>query len=511
MQINPSEVTKILKEQIKKFGEKAEVSEVGQVLSVGDGIARVYGLDNVQAGEMVEFSDGIKGMALNLESDNVGVVIFGDDRTIKEGDVVKRTGAIVDAPVGKKLLGRVVDALGNPIDGKGDLDKKITRKRVDVKAPGIIPRQSVNEPMQTGLKAIDSLIPIGRGQRELIIGDRQTGKTAVAIDTIINQKEINKSGEEKEKLYCIYVAIGQKRSTVAQIVKSLEDAGAMEYTTIVSATASDPAPLQFLAPYTGCTMGEYFRDNGMHALIIYDDLSKQAVAYRQMSLLLRRPPGREAYPGDVFYLHSRLLERAAKLSDEHGGGSLTALPIIETQGGDVSAFIPTNVISITDGQIFLETELFNQGIRPAINVGLSVSRVGSSAQTKAMKKVSGSMKLELAQYREMAAFAQFGSDLDASTQKLLNRGSKLTELLKQKQYSPMTVAEQVISVFCGVKGHLDDVEQKNIAEFENKIIEKCKSEKSEILDSIKSSGKLEEDMEKSLTEVITELKKNFKS
>jgi len=457
MEINPSEVTKILKEQIKKFGNKAEVTEVGQVLSVGDGIARIYGLDNVQAGEMVEFSDGSKGMALNLESENVGVVIFGDDRAVKEGDTVKRTGAIVDTPVGKELLGRVVDGLGNPIDGKGALDKGIKRSRVEVKAPGIIPRKSVSEPMQTGLKSIDSLVPIGRGQRELIIGDRQTGKTAVAVDTIINQKEINQSGDEKRKLYCIYVAVGQKRSTVAQILKTLEDAGAMEYTTIVSATASDPAPLQFLAPYTGCTMGEYFRDNGMHALIIYDDLSKQAVAYRQMSLLLRRPPGREAYPGDVFYLHSRLLERAAKLNDENGGGSLTALPIIETQAGDVSAYIPTNVISITDGQIFLETELFNQGIRPAVNVGLSVSRVGSAAQTKAMKKVAGSIKLELAQYREMAAFAQFGSDLDASTQRLLNRGSKLTELLKQKQYSPMSVAEQVISVFCGVKGYLDDI------------------------------------------------------
>ena len=431
MEINPSEVTKILKEQIKKFGDKAEVSEVGQVLSVGDGIARIYGLDNVQAGEMVEFSDGSKGMALNLESDNVGVVIFGDDRAIKEGDTVKRTGAIVDVPVGKELLGRVVDALGNPIDGKGSLDKSLKRNRVEVKAPGIIPRKSVSEPMQTGLKAIDSLIPVGRGQRELIIGDRQTGKTAVAIDTIINQKKINESDDESKKLYCIYVAVGQKRSTVAQIVKTLEDAGAMEYTTIVSATASDSAPLQFLAPYTGCTMGEYFRDNGMHALIIYDDLSKQAVAYRQMSLLLRRPPGREAYPGDVFYLHSRLLERAAKLNDESGGGSLTALPIIETQAGDVSAYIPTNVISITDGQIFLGTEIFNQGIRPAINVGLSVSRVGSAAQTKAMKKVAGSIKLELAQYREMAAFAQFGSDLDASTQQLLNRGSKLTELLSR--------------------------------------------------------------------------------
>jgi len=508
MQINPSEVTKILKEQIKKFGEKAEVSEVGQVLSVGDGIARVYGLDNVQAGEMVEFSAEIKGMALNLEKDNVGVVIFGDDRSIKEGDIVKRTKAIVDAPVGKNLLGRVVDALGNPIDGKGDLDKKISRKRVDVKAPGIIPRQSVNQPMQTGLKAIDSLIPIGRGQRELIIGDRQTGKTAVAIDTIINQKEINKSGEEKDKLYCIYVAIGQKRSTVAQIVKSLEDAGAMEYTTIVSATASDPAPLQFLAPYTGCTMGEYFRDNGMHALIIYDDLSKQAVAYRQMSLLLRRPPGREAYPGDVFYLHSRLLERAAKLNDDKGGGSLTALPIIETQAGDVSAYIPTNVISITDGQIFLETELFNQGIRPAVNVGLSVSRVGSAAQTKAMKKVAGSIKLELAQYREMAAFAQFGSDLDASTQKLLNRGSKLTELLKQDQYSPMPVAQQVIAVFSGVRGFLDDVELINIKNTEKKIYEEIKSSNPEIIDSINNTGKLEEKIEKKLTSIIEKFKKN---
>ncbi len=507
MQINPSEVTKILKEQIKKFGEKAEVSEVGQVLSVGDGIARVYGLDNVQAGEMVEFSGGIKGMALNLENDNVGVVIFGDDRSIKEGDIVKRTEAIVDTAVGKNLLGRVVDALGNPIDGKGDLDKKLERKRVDVKAPGIIPRQSVNQPMQTGLKAIDSLIPIGRGQRELIIGDRQTGKTAVAIDTIINQKEINKSAEEKDKLYCIYVAIGQKRSTVAQIVKSLEDAGAMEYTTIVSATASDPAPLQFLAPYTGCTMGEYFRDNGMHALIIYDDLSKQAVAYRQMSLLLRRPPGREAYPGDVFYLHSRLLERAAKLSDDNGGGSLTALPIIETQAGDVSAYIPTNVISITDGQIFLETELFNQGIRPAVNVGLSVSRVGSAAQTKAMKKVAGSIKLELAQYREMAAFAQFGSDLDASTQKLLNRGSKLTELLKQDQYSPMPVAQQVIAVFSGVRGFLDDVELPKIKNVEKEIYEEVQSSNPEIIESINSTGKLEPEVEKKLSSIIESFKK----
>ena len=435
MDIQPSEISKILKEEIKNFGSDSEITEVGQVLSIGDGIARIYGLDNVQAGEMVMFDDGTRGMALNLEDDNVGVVLFGSDANIKEGDTVKRTNSIVDVPVGKELLGRVVDALGNPIDGKGNIESQ-NRSRIEVKAPGIIPRKSVSEPMQTGLKAIDSLIPIGRGQRELIIGDRQTGKTAIAIDTIINQKSINESGDETKKLYCIYVGIGQKRSSIAQTVKALEDAGAMEYTTVVAATASDAAPLQFLAPYTGCSMGEYFRDNGMHALIIYDDLSKQAVAYRQMSLLLRRPPGREAFPGDVFYLHSRLLERAAKMNDENGGGSLTALPVIETQANDVSAFIPTNVISITDGQIFLETELFNQGIRPAVNVGLSVSRVGSAAQTKAMKKVAGSIKLELAQYREMAAFAQFGSDLDASTQKLLNRGSKLTELLKQNQYSP---------------------------------------------------------------------------
>jgi len=510
MQINPSEVTKILKEQIKNFGDKAEVSEIGKVLSVGDGIARVFGLDNVQAGEMVEFEDGSKGMALNLESENVGVVIFGDDRKITEGSTVKRTGAIVDAPVGKELLGRVLDGLGNPIDGKGNLSEKIERKRVEVKAPGIIPRKSVSEPMQTGLKAIDTLIPVGRGQRELIIGDRQTGKTAVAIDTIINQKAINESDDEKKKLYCIYVAIGQKRSTVAQIVKTLEDAGAMKYTTVVAATASDAAPLQFLAPYTGCTIGEYFRDNGMHALIIYDDLSKQAVAYRQMSLLLRRPPGREAYPGDVFYLHSRLLERAAKLNDANGGGSLTALPIIETQAGDVSAYIPTNVISITDGQIFLETQLFNQGIRPAVNVGLSVSRVGSAAQTKAMKKVAGSIKLELAQYREMAAFAQFGSDLDAATQKLLNRGAKLTELLKQNQYSPMTVAEQVISVFTGVRGYLDDVDLSKIKEFERGILEKIRNEKSEIISSIESAGNLEKDIEESLIQTIQDFKKSKK-
>jgi F-type H+-transporting ATPase subunit alpha len=509
MQINPAEITKLLKEQIKNFGDKTEISEVGKVLSVGDGIARIYGLDNVEAGEMVEFDDGSKGMALNLESDNVGVVIFGDDRKIKEGSTVKRTGSIVDAPVGKELLGRVVDGLGNPIDGKGNLSEKVKRKRVEVKAPGIIPRQSVSEPMQTGLKAIDTLIPVGRGQRELIIGDRQTGKTAVAIDAIINQKFINETDDESKKLYCIYVAIGHKRSTVAQIVKTLEDAGAMKYTTVVAATASDAAPLQFLAPYTGCTIGEYYRDNGMHALIIYDDLSKQAVAYRQMSLLLRRPPGREAYPGDVFYLHSRLLERAAKLSDKNGGGSLTALPIIETQAGDVSAYIPTNVISITDGQIFLETELFNQGIRPAVNVGLSVSRVGSAAQTKAMKKVAGSIKLELAQYREMAAFAQFGSDLDPSTQKLLNRGSKLTELLKQYQYSPMTVAEQVISVFTGVRGYLDDIELNKIKNFETEILDKIKNEKPEIIDSIQLSGKLEEDVENSLIQIIEEYKKKY--
>ena len=512
MDINPSEITKILKEQIKNLGDKTEVSEIGKVLSVGDGIARVYGLDNVQAGEMVEFNDGSKGMALNLESDNVGIVIFGDDKAIKEGDTVKRTGAIVDVPVGKELLGRVVDALGNPIDGKEPLKKEIQRKRVEVKAPGIIPRKSVNEPMQTGLKAIDSLIPIGRGQRELIIGDRQTGKTAVAIDTIINQKKINESNDEKKKLYCIYVAIGQKRSTVAQILKTLQDAGAMDYTIIVSATASDPAPLQFLAPYTGCAFGEFFRDNGMHALIIYDDLSKQAVAYRQMSLLLRRPPGREAYPGDVFYLHSRLLERAAKLNDENGGGSLTALPIIETQAGDVSAYIPTNVISITDGQIFLGTELFNQGIRPAVNVGLSVSRVGSAAQTKAMKKVAGSIKLELAQYREMAAFAQFGSDLDASTQKLLNRGSKLTELLKQDQYSPMTVAEQVVTIFAGVRGYLDSLDISQIRAFEKGLLELLKSEKPELLDEIQKTGKIEESTDKILTETLNNFKKkNFEN
>ena len=507
MDIQPSEISKILKEEIKNFGSDSEITEVGQVLSIGDGIARIYGLDNVQAGEMVMFDDGTRGMALNLEDDNVGVVLFGSDANIKEGDTVKRTNSIVDVPVGKELLGRVVDALGNPIDGKGNIESQ-NRSRIEVKAPGIIPRKSVSEPMQTGLKAIDSLIPIGRGQRELIIGDRQTGKTAIAIDTIINQKSINESGDETKKLYCIYVGIGQKRSSIAQTVKALEDAGAMEYTTVVAATASDAAPLQFLAPYTGCSMGEYFRDNGMHALIIYDDLSKQAVAYRQMSLLLRRPPGREAFPGDVFYLHSRLLERAAKMNDENGGGSLTALPVIETQANDVSAFIPTNVISITDGQIFLETELFNQGIRPAVNVGLSVSRVGSAAQTKAMKKVAGSIKLELAQYREMAAFAQFGSDLDASTQKLLNRGSKLTELLKQNQYSPMTIAEQVVSIFTGVNGYLDDLELNQIRDFEKDLYELIKSSHSDIIESINSSGDLNEDTSSKLTSIIEEFKKN---
>ena len=507
MDIQPSEISKILKEEIKNFGSDSEITEVGQVLSIGDGIARIYGLDNVQAGEMVMFDDGTRGMALNLEDDNVGVVLFGSDANIKEGDTVKRTNSIVDVPVGKELLGRVVDALGNPIDGKGNIESQ-NRSRIEVKAPGIIPRKSVSEPMQTGLKAIDSLIPIGRGQRELIIGDRQTGKTAIAIDTIINQKSINESGDESKKLYCIYVGIGQKRSSIAQTVKALEDAGAMEYTTVVAATASDAAPLQFLAPYTGCSMGEYFRDNGMHALIIYDDLSKQAVAYRQMSLLLRRPPGREAFPGDVFYLHSRLLERAAKMNDENGGGSLTALPVIETQANDVSAFIPTNVISITDGQIFLETELFNQGIRPAVNVGLSVSRVGSAAQTKAMKKVAGSIKLELAQYREMAAFAQFGSDLDASTQKLLNRGSKHTELLKQNQYSPMTIAEQVVSIFTGVNGYLDDLELNQIRDFEKDLFELIKSSHSDIIESINSSGDLNDDASSKLTSIIEEFKKN---
>ena len=469
MDIRASEISSILKEQIKNFGKEAEVSEIGQVLSVGDGIARVYGLDKVQAGEMVEFPGGIRGMALNLEADNVGIVIFGDDRSIKEGDTVKRTGAIVEVPVGKGLLGRVVDALGNPIDGKGPI-KADTRKRVDVKAPGIIPRKSVHEPMATGLKAIDALIPIGRGQRELIIGDRQTGKTAVALDTILNQKSLNKGNDESQKLYCVYVAVGQKRSTVAQFVKALEENGALDYSIVVAATASDPAPMQFLAPFSGCAMGEFFRDNGMHAVIIYDDLSKQAVAYRQMSLLLRRPPGREAYPGDVFYLHSRLLERAAKMGDAAGKGSLTALPVIETQANDVSAYIPTNVISITDGQIFLETDLFYQGIRPAVNVGLSVSRVGSSAQTKAMKKVAGRIKGELAQYREMAAFAQFGSDLDATTQRLLNRGARLTELLKQGQFSPLKMEEQVCVIYAGVNGYCDPMPLDKVKPFEDALL-----------------------------------------
>jgi len=497
MDIQPGEISAILKREIQNFGAEAEVSEVGQVLSVGDGIARVYGLDNVQAGEMVEFPGGIKGMALNLENDNVGVVIFGSDSTIKEGDTVKRTGAIVDVPVGKGLLGRVVDPLGTPIDGKGAVQNVAERRRVDVKAPGIIPRRSVNEPMQTGLKAIDSLIPIGRGQRELIIGDRQTGKTAVAIDTIINQKATN-SGEDKTKLFCIYVAIGQKRSTVAQIVKTLQDAGAMEYTCVVAATASEPAPLQFLAPFSGCAIGEWFRDNGMHALIIYDDLSKQAVAYRQMSLLLRRPPGREAYPGDVFYLHSRLLERAAKMNNDFGGGSLTALPIIETQANDVAAYIPTNVISITDGQIFLETDLFYQGIRPAVNVGISVSRVGSSAQIKAMKQVAGSIKLELAQYREMAAFAQFGSDLDASTQRLLARGARLTELLKQPQFSPMPVEEQVVSIYAGVRGYLDKVAVSDIGRFEAELLRSLRAKNADLLAEIRSAKQITPDTESRL-------------
>ena len=509
MDIKPAEISAILKKKVKEFGKEAEVSEIGQVLSVGDGIARIYGLDNVEAGEMVEFPGNIKGMALNLEEDNVGVVISGDDSSIKEGDTVKRTGSIVEVPVGKGLLGRVVDSLGNPIDGKGPIESS-EKRRVDVKAPGIIPRKSVSEPMQTGLKAIDSLIPIGRGQRELIIGDRQTGKTAVAIDTILNQKEINKSGDENEKLYCIYVAIGQKRSSVAQIVKTLEENGALEYSIVVAATASEPAPLQFLAPFTGCAMGEFFRDNSMHALVVYDDLSKQAVAYRQMSLLLRRPPGREAYPGDVFYLHSRLLERAAKLNDDNGGGSLTALPIIETQANDVSAYIPTNVISITDGQIFLETDLFFQGIRPAVNVGLSVSRVGSSAQTKAMKKVAGSIKGELAQYREMAAFSQFGSDLDASTQKLLARGERLTELLKQGQFSPLSSEEQVVLLYAGVNGFMDSIETNQISEFEVQLLSTIKKDYMNILDDIKSTNALNEENENLLKETLESFLENFK-
>src|ERR1700759_3560461 len=509
MDIQPAEISAILKREIQNFGAEAQVSEVGEVLSVGDGIARVHGLDNVQAGEMVEFPGGIKGMALNLESDNVGCVIFGSDSTIKEGDTVKRTGAIVDVPVGKALLGRVVDPLGNPIDGKGEIKGAAERRRVDVKAPGIIPRKSVHEPVQTGLKAIDTLIPVGRGQRELIIGDRQTGKTAVAIDTILNQKQINAGTDEGAKLYCIYVAIGQKRSTVAQIVKTLEERGALDYTIVVSATASEPAPLQFLAPFAGCAMGEWFRDNGMHAVIIYDDLSKQAVAYRQMSLLLRRPPGREAYPGDVFYLHSRLLERAAKMNDDFGAGSLTALPVIETQAGDVAAYIPTNVISITDGQIFLETELFFRGIRPAVNVGLSVSRVGSAAQVKAMKQVAGRIKLELAQYRQMAAFAQFASDLDASTQQLLARGSRLTELLKQPQYKPLPIEEQVVAIFSGVRGYLDKIDVGQVGAVEAQFISELKSKDPSIMEAIRVDGELKPDTEKKLTSFLDNFSQSF--
>jgi F-type H+/Na+-transporting ATPase subunit alpha len=508
MDIRAAEISRVIKDQIASFGTDAQVSEVGQVLSVGDGIARVHGLDNVQMSEMVEFPGGIKGMALNLETDNVGVVIFGSDASIKEGDTVRRTGTIVDVPIGKGLLGRVVDGLGNPIDGKGPLNTTL-RSRVEVKAPGIIPRKSVNEPMQTGLKALDALVPVGRGQRELIIGDRQTGKTAVALDTFINQKGVNAGTDESQKLYCIYVAIGQKRSTVAQFVRALEEQGALEYSIVVAATASDPAPLQFLAPYTGCAMGEYFRDNGMHAVIVYDDLSKQAVAYRQMSLLLRRPPGREAYPGDVFYLHSRLLERAAKLNDANGNGSLTALPIIETQAGDVSAYIPTNVISITDGQIFLETELFYQGIRPAINVGLSVSRVGSAAQTKAMKKVAGSIKLELAQYREMAAFAQFGSDLDASTQKLLARGARLTELLKQGQFQPLGFEEQAVSIFAGVKGYLDGIAREDVTRFEAAFLSEMKSKHSDVLTHIHTSKDMDDATQKKLHDILGSFVKTF--
>ena len=508
MDIRAAEISSILKKQIKDFGKDADVAEIGTVLSVGDGIARVHGLDNVQAGEMVEFPGGIKGMALNLETDNVGVVIFGADRDIKEGDMVKRTGAIVEVPVGKELLGRVVDALGNPIDGKGPLKAK-KMSRVDVKAPGIIPRKSVHEPMSTGLKAIDALIPVGRGQRELVIGDRQTGKTAIILDAILNQKPIHIAGPEKDKLYCVYVACGQKRSTVAQFVKVLEDNGALEYSIIVAATASDPAPMQYLAPFTGCTMGEYFRDNGMHALIAYDDLSKQAVAYRQMSLLLRRPPGREAYPGDVFYLHSRLLERSAKLNEANGGGSLTALPVIETQGNDVSAFIPTNVISITDGQIFLETDLFYQGIRPAVNVGLSVSRVGSSAQTKAMKQVAGKIKGELAQYREMAAFAQFGSDLDAATQKLLNRGARLTELLKQPQFSPLKMEEQVVSIYAGVNGYLDTLPVNKVRSFEDGLLRTFRDKHKDIMESIRSEKAITDAMMPKLKAGVDAFAKSF--
>jgi F-type H+-transporting ATPase subunit alpha len=509
MEIRPAEISEILKKQIAAFDTEVNVAETGQVLSVGDGIARVFGLQNVMAGEMVEFPQaGLRGMALNLETDNVGVVIFGDDRGIREGDAVQRTGSIVDVPVGMGLLGRVVDALGNPIDGKGPLTN-VTRARVEVKAPGIIPRKSVHEPMQTGLKAIDALIPVGRGQRELIIGDRQTGKTAVILDTIINQKTINAGDDEKRKLYCIYVAVGQKRSTVAQLVRTLEENGAMEYSTVVAATASDPAPMQFLAPYSGCAMGEYFRDNAKHAVIFYDDLSKQAVAYRQMSLLLRRPPGREAYPGDVFYLHSRLLERAAKMNDDMGAGSLTALPVIETQAGDVSAYIPTNVISITDGQIFLETELFFRGIRPAVNVGLSVSRVGSAAQVRAMKQVAGRIKLELAQYREMAAFAQFASDLDASTQQLLARGSRLTELLKQPQYRPLPVEEQVVAIFAGVRGYLDKIAVARVGAFEAQLVSEIKAKEPAIMDAIRVDLELKPDTEKRLVAFLDNFSRSF--
>jgi F-type H+/Na+-transporting ATPase subunit alpha len=508
MDIRAAEISSILKKQIKDFGKDAQLSEIGQVLSVGDGIARVYGLDNVQAGELVEFPGGIKGMALNLESDNVGCVLFGNDRDIKEGDTVRRTGAIVEIPVGKELLGRVVDPLGNPLDGKGPIKSK-QMSRVDVKAPGIIPRKSVNEPMATGLKAIDALIPVGRGQRELVIGDRQTGKTAIILDTILNQKPIHIAGPEKDKLYCVYVACGQKRSTVAQFVKVLEDNGAMEYSVVVAATASDPAPLQYLAPFAGCAIGEYFRDNGMHALIAYDDLSKQAVAYRQMSLLLRRPPGREAYPGDVFYLHSRLLERAAKMNDSLGGGSLTALPVIETQANDVSAYIPTNVISITDGQIFLETDLFYQGIRPAVNVGLSVSRVGSAAQTKAMKQVAGKIKGELAQYREMAAFAQFGSDLDAATQKLLNRGARLTELLKQGQFSPLKMEEQVVSIYSGVNGYLDAIPVNKIKSFEEGLLRTMKEKHGAVMEAIRSEKAISDKTMPMLKAAVDAFAKSF--
>ncbi|WP_294190032.1 F0F1 ATP synthase subunit alpha [uncultured Sphingomonas sp.] len=508
MDIRAAEISRVIKDQIANFGTEAQVSETGQVLSVGDGIARIYGLDNVQAGEMVEFANGVQGMALNLEADNVGVVLFGSDSEIKEGDTVRRTGTIVDVPVGKGLLGRVVDGLGNPIDGKGPIVSD-QRSRVEVKAPGIIPRKSVHEPVQTGLKAIDALVPVGRGQRELIIGDRQTGKSAIAIDTFINQKQANAGTDESKKLYCVYVAVGQKRSTVAQLVRTLEENGAMEYSIVVAATASDPAPLQFLAPYTGTAMGEYFRDNGMHAVIVFDDLSKQAVAYRQMSLLLRRPPGREAYPGDVFYLHSRLLERAAKMNEANGAGSLTALPIIETQAGDVSAYIPTNVISITDGQIFLETDLFFAGVRPAINVGLSVSRVGGAAQTKAMKKVSGSIKLELAQYREMAAFAQFGSDLDASTQKLLNRGARLTELLKQPQFNPMPFEEQTVSIYAGTNGYLDQVAVQDVVRYESAMLSYMREQHADVLSAIRDSRELSKDSESKLKAALDSYAKTF--